>query len=352
MNTCSSLYDDDDFLVRLVLVLWAYLPLLIPSQRHCTDARATYIHKKTKLAKKATKIKETEEEEAKTEHRFVAAPAQSVKFMRPTRSATTHTTTTQAEVAVTVAAASTTTTTEDASPSPVEVLVASRRWSRSRSWSRNWNWGWGWRWSCKMEDEDEDEAAQPANFISRNKSMTDLCTAQSLQITNVYWMSLLCSRSFSLPSLSPSLSVSLFLCSRSKKWQWLLLLLLLSEGLQSPFSFNQRFFTRLSGSWIAFELIKILMRSLQCCKTTTTHKHKHKQAARLLRLLFATHLQLKLQKESKLYFKIPRMANNTHINMFKHVLEACSDMSRQNSASTVSLHSHCKYITASITVPP
>lgn len=185
MNTCSSLYDDDDFLVRLVLVLWAYLPLLIPSQRHCTDARATYIHKKTKLAKKATKIKETKEE-AKTEHRFVAAPAQSVKFMRPTRSATTHTTTTQAEVAVTVAAASTTTTTEDASPSPVEVLVASRRWSRSRSWSRNWNWGWGWRWSCKMEDEDEDEAAQPANFISRNKSMTDLCTAQSLQITNVY----------------------------------------------------------------------------------------------------------------------------------------------------------------------
>lgn len=93
-----------------------------------TREQHTYIHKKTKLAKKATKIKETKEEEAKTEHRFVAAPAQSVKFMRPTRSATTHTTTTQAEVAVTVAAASTTTTTtEYASPSPVEVLVASRR---------------------------------------------------------------------------------------------------------------------------------------------------------------------------------------------------------------------------------
>lgn len=242
--------------------------------------------------------------------------------MRPTRSATTHTTTTQAEVAVTVAAASTTTTTtEDASPSPFEVLVASRSWSR--------NWGW----SCKMEGEDEDDAAQPANFISRNKSMTDLCTAQSLQITNVYWMRLLCSRSFFFPS-PPSLSLSL--CSWSKKWQWLLLL---SEGLQSPFSFNQRFFTRLSGSWIAFELIKILMRSLQCCKTTTAHKHKNLQAARLLRLLFETHLQLKLQKESKLYFKIPRMANNTHLNMYKHAIEACSGMSRQN---TVRLHSHCK----------
>lgn len=197
MNTCSSLYEDN-FLVRLVLVLWAYLPLLIPSQRHCTVARATYIKNKTS-EKKATKIKETKEEEEKTEHRFVAAPAQSVKFMRPTRSATTHTTTTQAEVAVTVAAASTTTTTTgDASPSPFEVLVASRSWSR--------NWGW----SCKMEgeDEDEDDAAQPANFISRNKSMTDLCTAQSLQITNVYWMSLLCSRSFLFPS-PPSLSLPL-----------------------------------------------------------------------------------------------------------------------------------------------
>lgn len=267
--------------------------------------------------------------------------------MRPTRSATTHTTTTQAEVAVTVAAASTitTTTTEDASPSPVEVLVASRRWSRSRSqsWSRNWNWGWGW--SCEMEDEDEDDAAQPANFISRNKSMTDLCTAQSLQITNVYWMSLLCSRSFSLPSLSPSLSVSLFLCSRSKKWQWLLLLLL-SEGLQSPFSFNQRFFTRLSGSWIAFELIKILMRSFQCCKTTTTHKHKHKQAARLLRLLFATHLQLKLQKESKLYFKIP-VWPTTHIetcsNMCSKLAATCQDRTVQAPLACTAIASNCLY---------
>jgi len=40
------------------------------------------------------------------------------------------------------------------------------------------------------EDQDEAVEEQPANFISRNKSMTDLCTAQSLQITNVYvyWM--------------------------------------------------------------------------------------------------------------------------------------------------------------------
>lgn len=240
--------------------------------------------------------------------------------MRPTRSATTHTTTTQAEVAVTVAAASTTTTatTEDASPSPFEVLVEVETEAEVA------------RWKAKTKTT---QRSQQISFLAINPWLIYVLHNRYKSQTFTEWGSFAVALSY-----SPLLPLSFSLCSRSKKWQWLLLLLL-SEGLQSPFSFNQRFFTRLSGSWIAFELIKILMRSLQCCKTTTAHKHKNQQAARLLRLLFETHLQLKLQKESKLYIKIPRMANNTYKNMYKHAIEACSGMSRQN---TVRLHSHCK----------
>jgi len=114
-------------------------------------------------------------EHNKREHRFVAAPAQSVKFMRPTRSAT-H---------------------DRCKRSPIRRL-GTEDW---RIDSEDWRLSAGDRRAkTAAEDEDEDEDGeedqdeaveeQPANFISRNKSMTDLCTAQSLQITNVYvyWM--------------------------------------------------------------------------------------------------------------------------------------------------------------------